>query len=97
MARCDVCFRHCELRDGQTGPCGARAAAGGEVLSDPDVSFLDHRVVHKGQPRENDPLFRILDKALVLLRLKMIRRFDGCVGVIHSGGGTEYHRRFVCF
>ena len=31
MARCDVCFRHCELRDGQTGPCGARAASGGEV------------------------------------------------------------------
>ena len=31
MARCDVCFRHCELRDGQTGPCGARAAEGGEI------------------------------------------------------------------
>ena len=31
MARCDVCFRHCELRDGQTGPCGARAAEGSEV------------------------------------------------------------------
>ena len=31
MARCDVCFRHCELREGQTGPCGARAASDGEV------------------------------------------------------------------
>ncbi len=31
MARCDVCFRHCELRDGQTGSCGARAAEGGEI------------------------------------------------------------------
>lgn len=31
MAQCNVCFRHCELRDGQTGPCGARAAEGGEV------------------------------------------------------------------
>ncbi len=31
MARCEVCFRHCELRDGQTGPCGARAAEGGKV------------------------------------------------------------------
>ena len=31
MARCDVCFRHCELKDGQTGPCGARAAESGEV------------------------------------------------------------------
>ena len=31
MARCPVCFRHCELMEGQTGPCGARAASGGEV------------------------------------------------------------------
>ena len=31
MAQCDVCFRHCKLRDGQTGSCGARAAEGGEV------------------------------------------------------------------
>ena len=31
MARCDVCFRHCELKDGQTGACGARAAVGGEI------------------------------------------------------------------
>lgn len=31
MARCDVCFRHCELRDGQAGPCGARIGADGEV------------------------------------------------------------------
>lgn len=31
MARCDVCFRHCELRDGQAGSCGARAAEGGEI------------------------------------------------------------------
>ena len=31
MARCDVCFRHCELSDGQTGSCGARKALGGEI------------------------------------------------------------------
>jgi len=31
MARCEVCFRHCELREGQTGPCGARTASGGSV------------------------------------------------------------------
>ena len=31
MARCGVCFRHCDLREGQTGPCGARKAADGEV------------------------------------------------------------------
>ena len=31
MARCDVCFRHCEPAEGQTGACGARKTAGGEV------------------------------------------------------------------
>ena len=31
MARCDVCFRQCELKEGQAGSCGARANAGGEV------------------------------------------------------------------
>ena len=31
-ARCDVCFRHCELQEGQTGSCGARQASGGKVL-----------------------------------------------------------------
>ena len=32
MARCEVCFRHCELKEGQIGPCGARKASGGEVV-----------------------------------------------------------------
>ncbi len=31
MARCEVCFRHCELKEGQTGSCGARGNRGGEV------------------------------------------------------------------
>ncbi len=31
MASCNVCFRHCDLKEGQTGSCGARTAAGGEV------------------------------------------------------------------
>lgn len=31
MAFCNVCFRHCELHDGQTGSCGARAAVNGRV------------------------------------------------------------------
>ena len=34
MARCDVCFRHCELREGQTGSCGARTSRDGEVRPD---------------------------------------------------------------
>ncbi len=31
MARCNVCFRHCELPEGQTGFCGARKTSGGIV------------------------------------------------------------------
>ena len=31
MARCNVCFRHCELREGQAGSCGARVCTEGEV------------------------------------------------------------------
>ena len=31
MARCEVCFRHCTLREGQTGFCGGRICEGGEV------------------------------------------------------------------
>ncbi len=31
MARCEVCFRHCEIAEGQTGFCGARVCEGGRV------------------------------------------------------------------
>ena len=31
MAKCEVGFRHCELKEGQTGFCGARICAGGAV------------------------------------------------------------------
>ncbi|MBO4899777.1 MAG: radical SAM protein, partial [Lachnospiraceae bacterium] len=31
MAKCDVCFRQCEIAEGSTGFCGARICAGGEV------------------------------------------------------------------
>ena len=33
MARCEVCFRHCELKEGQVGFCGARICAGGKVTA----------------------------------------------------------------
>ena len=33
MAVCEVCFRHCELKEGQTGFCGARICAGGKVTA----------------------------------------------------------------
>ena len=33
MARCHVCFRHCELKDGAVGFCGARTAENGRVTA----------------------------------------------------------------
>lgn len=33
MPRCEVCFRHCELKEGQLGFCGARICAGGKVTT----------------------------------------------------------------
>ena len=32
MARCEVCFHHCEIPERKRGFCGARIARGGEVL-----------------------------------------------------------------
>ncbi len=34
MARCEVCFRHCEIGEGRLGFCGARTCRNGEVLAD---------------------------------------------------------------
>lgn len=34
MARCDVCFRRCDIPEGHRGFCGARACAGGRVIAE---------------------------------------------------------------
>ena len=34
MARCEVCFRHCEIKEGERGFCGARICAGGVVRAE---------------------------------------------------------------
>lgn len=33
MARCEVCFRHCEMKEGDVGFCGARTVTGGAVTA----------------------------------------------------------------
>ena len=33
MAKCDVCFHHCEIPEGKTGFCGARTCSGGLVTA----------------------------------------------------------------
>ena len=32
MARCDVCFRHCDIPEGRRGFCGARTNVGGAII-----------------------------------------------------------------
>ena len=34
MPRCEVCFRHCQLNEGQTGFCGARSCHDGRICPD---------------------------------------------------------------
>jgi pyruvate formate lyase activating enzyme len=34
MARCGVCFRHCEIPEGKRGFCGARSCEDGEIKAD---------------------------------------------------------------
>ena len=33
MARCEVCFRHCEIEEGGRGACGARTCIGGCIVA----------------------------------------------------------------
>ena len=33
MARCDVCFHHCDIPEGRTGFCGARTCEDGQVIA----------------------------------------------------------------
>ena len=33
MAKCEVCFRHCEIKEGKTGFCGARTCRNGVVTA----------------------------------------------------------------
>ena len=33
MARCSVCFRHCEIEEGKTGFCGGRSCEDGKVIA----------------------------------------------------------------
>lgn len=34
MAKCEVCFRHCEIKEGETGFCGGRTCTEGKVCAD---------------------------------------------------------------
>ena len=62
MARCEVCFRHCELQEGQTGPCGARTASGGSVRPD----FYGRVSALALDPIEKKPLARFHPGSMIL-------------------------------
>ena len=62
MARCDVCFRHCEIKEGGTGFCGARACKDGRV-----VQANYGRITSLAlDPVEKKPLRRFYPGSLIL-------------------------------
>ena len=62
MAKCEVCFRHCELKEGQTGFCGARICAGGEVRA-ANYGMLTSLAL---DPIEKKPLNRFMPGSRIL-------------------------------
>lgn len=62
MAVCKVCFRHCDLNEGQTGFCGARVCKGGEVIAENYGKITSLAL----DPIEKKPLHRFLPGSLIL-------------------------------
>ena len=62
MAKCGVCFRHCELREGETGFCGGR------ICRDGTVQAANYGLVTSLglDPVEKKPLHRFYPGKLVL-------------------------------
>ena len=62
MTRCHVCFRHCDLKEGQTGICGARTG-----LSDKVVPSNYGRITSIAlDPIEKKPLNRFFPESKIL-------------------------------
>ena len=62
MARCEVCFRHCEIRDGALGFCGARTARAGRV-----EAYGYGRITGLAlDPIEKKPLARFFPGSMIL-------------------------------
>ena len=62
MARCDVCFRHCELNEGQMGFCLARKCKDGKVVCD-NYGKLTALAL---DPIEKKPLNRFYPGSMIL-------------------------------
>ena len=62
MAKCNVCFRHCEIADGQLGFCGARTCKNGTVAPD-NYGLITSLAL---DPIEKKPLHRFHPGANIL-------------------------------
>ena len=62
MAKCDVCFRHCEIAEGKTGFCGARTCRDGRVLPANYGKITSLAL----DPIEKKPLHRFFPGSLIL-------------------------------
>ncbi len=62
MARCDVCFHHCDIGEGQKGLCKARACRGGVILPENYGRITSLAL----DPIEKKPLRRFHPGSLVL-------------------------------
>lgn len=62
MAVCNVCFRHCELKEGQKGFCGARICRSGEVVAD-NYGYITSIAL---DPIEKKPLNRFHSGSVIL-------------------------------
>ena len=65
MAKCDVCFRHCEIAEGKTGFCGARTCRDGRVLPANYGKITSLAL----DPIEKKPLNRFFPGSLIFFRL----------------------------
>ena len=62
MSRCEVCFRHCELKEGATGFCGARICRDGKAVAD-NYGYVTSLAL---DPIEKKPLNRFFPGTRIL-------------------------------
>ncbi|MCR4780687.1 MAG: AmmeMemoRadiSam system radical SAM enzyme [Ruminiclostridium sp.] len=62
MARCEVCFRHCEIKEGALGFCGARTCTGG-IVTAANYGLVTSAVL---DPIEKKPLRRFHPGSMIL-------------------------------
>ncbi len=62
MAICDVCFRHCDIKEGQLGFCGVRICKDGNVVADNYGKVTSLAI----DPIEKKPLYRFYPGSIIL-------------------------------